>query len=85
MFGSIGAKIKLRVIWGPNIVVIQYPSPLSNIGFTALFSVCDFHCPHFAGHFIPQLAELIFDRNKDRSKYPFINLKGFIVSKAYYQ
>ncbi|KAI9074307.1 hypothetical protein K1719_043730 [Acacia pycnantha] len=33
----------------------------------------------YAGHYIPQLAELIFDRNKDGSKYSFINLKGFIV------
>ncbi|CAJ1940772.1 unnamed protein product [Sphenostylis stenocarpa] len=33
----------------------------------------------YGGHYIPQLAELIFDRNKDSSKYPFINLKGFIV------
>ncbi|KAG4983061.1 hypothetical protein JHK87_027810 [Glycine soja] len=36
-------------------------------------------CPYFPGHYIPQLVELIFDRNKDGSKYPFINLKGFIV------
>ncbi|XP_019463273.1 PREDICTED: serine carboxypeptidase-like 33 isoform X1 [Lupinus angustifolius] len=33
----------------------------------------------YAGHYIPQLAELVFDRNKDTNKYPFINLKGFIV------
>ncbi|CAK8563836.1 unnamed protein product [Lathyrus sativus] len=33
----------------------------------------------YAGHYIPQLAELIFDRNKDRNTYSFINLKGFIV------
>ncbi|XP_061357031.1 serine carboxypeptidase-like 26 [Gastrolobium bilobum] len=33
----------------------------------------------YAGHYIPQLAELVFDRNKDRSKYPFINFKGFIA------
>ncbi|KAL5065583.1 hypothetical protein RYX36_027320 [Vicia faba] len=33
----------------------------------------------YAGHYIPQLAELIFDRNKDRNRYSFINLKGFIV------
>ncbi|CAL0330222.1 unnamed protein product [Lupinus luteus] len=34
----------------------------------------------YAGHYIPQLAELIFDRNKDRNnKYPFINIKGFIA------
>ncbi|KAK4257856.1 hypothetical protein QN277_007390 [Acacia crassicarpa] len=33
----------------------------------------------YAGHYVPQLAELIFDRNKNRSKDSFINLKGFIV------
>ncbi|XP_024637601.1 serine carboxypeptidase-like 33 isoform X2 [Medicago truncatula] len=33
----------------------------------------------YAGHYIPQLAELVFDRNKDRNKYTLINLKGFIV------
>ncbi|PNY16203.1 serine carboxypeptidase 33-like protein, partial [Trifolium pratense] len=33
----------------------------------------------YAGHYIPQLAEVIFDRNKDKTKYSFINLKGFIV------
>ncbi|CAI9118918.1 OLC1v1020545C1 [Oldenlandia corymbosa var. corymbosa] len=33
----------------------------------------------YAGHYVPQLAELVFDRNKYGSKYPHINLKGFIV------
>ncbi|OWM88016.1 hypothetical protein CDL15_Pgr016589 [Punica granatum] len=33
----------------------------------------------YAGHYVPQLADLIYDRNKDTSKYPTINLKGFIV------
>ncbi|KAJ7955274.1 Carboxypeptidase [Quillaja saponaria] len=33
----------------------------------------------YAGHYIPQLAELVIDRNQDKTKYPFINLKGFIV------
>lgn len=33
----------------------------------------------FAGHYVPQLAELVYDRNKRRKTYPFINLKGFIV------
>ncbi|OMO53453.1 Peptidase S10, serine carboxypeptidase [Corchorus capsularis] len=33
----------------------------------------------YAGHYVPQLAELVFDRNKDGTQYPFINLKGFIV------
>ncbi|KAJ3669613.1 hypothetical protein LUZ60_011563 [Juncus effusus] len=34
----------------------------------------------YAGHYVPQLAELVYDRdNKGRSLYPFINLKGFMV------
>ncbi|XP_077218185.1 serine carboxypeptidase-like 33 isoform X2 [Tasmannia lanceolata] len=33
----------------------------------------------YAGHYVPQLAELVYDRNKDRKNYPFINLKGFMV------
>ncbi|OVA13573.1 Peptidase S10 [Macleaya cordata] len=33
----------------------------------------------YAGHYVPQLAELIYDRNKDKQNYPLINLKGFIV------
>ncbi|KAA8531185.1 hypothetical protein F0562_005901 [Nyssa sinensis] len=33
----------------------------------------------YAGHYVPQLAEFVYDRNKDTTKYPYINLKGFIV------
>ncbi|KAL8481249.1 hypothetical protein ACS0TY_027684 [Phlomoides rotata] len=33
----------------------------------------------YAGHYVPQLAELIYDRNKNRQTHPYINLKGFIV------
>lgn len=33
----------------------------------------------YAGHYVPQLAELVYDRNNDTAKYPHINLKGFIV------
>ncbi|KAG2726810.1 hypothetical protein I3760_01G129600 [Carya illinoinensis] len=33
----------------------------------------------YAGHYVPQLAELVHDRNRDRTKYPMINLKGFMV------
>eukprot|EP00249_Psilotum_nudum_P004020 c17541_g2_i1 orf=316-1773(-) len=33
----------------------------------------------YAGHYIPELAEIIYDRNKETSKYPFLNLKGFMV------
>ncbi|GMP57178.1 hypothetical protein CsSME_00021368 [Camellia sinensis var. sinensis] len=37
----------------------------------------------YAGHYVPQLAELVYDRNKDTSKYPHINLKGFIQTQNY--
>ncbi|KAF8017745.1 hypothetical protein BT93_H2827 [Corymbia citriodora subsp. variegata] len=33
----------------------------------------------YAGHYVPQLAELIYDRNKDTAKYTPVNLKGFLV------
>ncbi|XP_042517449.1 serine carboxypeptidase-like 26 isoform X3 [Macadamia integrifolia] len=33
----------------------------------------------YGGHYVPQLAELVYDRNKDQKNYPFIHLKGFIV------
>ncbi|KMZ68387.1 Serine carboxypeptidase-like 33 [Zostera marina] len=35
----------------------------------------------YAGHYVPQLAELLYDRNKDYPKnhYQHTNLKGFIV------
>lgn len=33
-----------------------------------------------AGHYVPQLAELVYDRNKIKSSsYAYINLKGFMV------
>jgi len=32
-----------------------------------------------AGHYVPQLAELVYDRNKDKKGKTYINLKGFIV------
>ncbi|KAJ6798548.1 serine carboxypeptidase-like 33 [Iris pallida] len=33
----------------------------------------------YGGHYVPQLAELVYERNKEKNKYPYINLKGFIV------
>ncbi|OEL18691.1 Serine carboxypeptidase-like 33 [Dichanthelium oligosanthes] len=33
----------------------------------------------YAGHYVPQLAELVYDRNKDKKGKSYINLKGFIV------
>ncbi|TVU21048.1 hypothetical protein EJB05_30659 [Eragrostis curvula] len=32
----------------------------------------------YAGHYVPQLAELVYDKNKDKTK-TYINLKGFMV------
>ncbi|KAL2509768.1 Serine carboxypeptidase-like 34 [Forsythia ovata] len=36
----------------------------------------------YAGHYVPQLAEVIFDRNKKVSKDAYINLKGFMIGNA---
>ncbi|MCL7045002.1 hypothetical protein MKW94_003055 [Papaver nudicaule] len=33
----------------------------------------------YSGHYVPQLAELIYTRNSDPQNYPLVNLKGFIV------
>ncbi|PIN08227.1 Serine carboxypeptidases (lysosomal cathepsin A) [Handroanthus impetiginosus] len=35
----------------------------------------------YAGHYVPQLADKIYDYNK-KSSHPIINLKGFIVGNA---
>eukprot|EP00261_Vitis_vinifera_P039968 XP_019081211.1 PREDICTED: serine carboxypeptidase-like 35 isoform X4 [Vitis vinifera] len=36
----------------------------------------------YAGHYVPQLAELIYERNKRSSKDFYINLKGFMIGNA---
>ncbi|XP_020202864.1 serine carboxypeptidase-like 34 [Cajanus cajan] len=36
----------------------------------------------YAGHYVPQLAELIFDNNRNPAKKDFINFKGFIIGNA---
>ncbi|XP_074273717.1 serine carboxypeptidase-like 34 [Silene latifolia] len=36
----------------------------------------------YAGHYVPQLSEVIFDSNKQVSKSKFINLKGFMIGNA---
>ncbi|KAJ4962027.1 hypothetical protein NE237_021937 [Protea cynaroides] len=36
----------------------------------------------YAGHYVPQLAELIYERNKNTSKDSVINLKGFMIGNA---
>uniref|UniRef100_A0A5B7BVI0 Carboxypeptidase n=1 Tax=Davidia involucrata TaxID=16924 RepID=A0A5B7BVI0_DAVIN len=36
----------------------------------------------YAGHYVPQLAELIYERNKGASKDSYINLKGFMIGNA---
>lgn len=36
----------------------------------------------YAGHYVPQLAEVIYDSNKNTSKDKVINLKGFMVGNA---
>ncbi|KAL5721516.1 hypothetical protein ACHQM5_005154 [Ranunculus cassubicifolius] len=36
----------------------------------------------YAGHYVPQLAELVYDRNKGASKDTVINFKGFMIGNA---
>ncbi|ESQ40768.1 hypothetical protein EUTSA_v100131790mg, partial [Eutrema salsugineum] len=36
----------------------------------------------YAGHYVPQLAELIYDRNKKVTRGSQINLKGFMIGNA---
>lgn len=36
----------------------------------------------YAGHYVPQLAEVIYDSNKKVSKKDYINFKGFIIGNA---
>ncbi|XP_058076011.1 serine carboxypeptidase-like 34 [Magnolia sinica] len=37
----------------------------------------------YAGHYIPQLADVIFEENKRTARENFINLKGFIIGNAW--
>ncbi|WVZ96573.1 hypothetical protein U9M48_042193 [Paspalum notatum var. saurae] len=36
----------------------------------------------YAGHYVPQLAELVYERSKDKKGKAYINLKGFIDIKS---
>ncbi|RDX64999.1 Serine carboxypeptidase-like 34, partial [Mucuna pruriens] len=36
----------------------------------------------YAGHYVPQLSELIFDNNRDPAKKDYINFKGFMIGNA---
>ncbi|KAK6282114.1 hypothetical protein POUND7_015939 [Theobroma cacao] len=37
----------------------------------------------YAGHYVPQLADAIFDENKKSAKENYINLKGFIIGNPF--
>lgn len=56
--------------WHKNVLRLSLIVPYLNISMDS---------PSFVGHYVPQLAELVYERNKNRKKYPYINLKGFIV------
>lgn len=43
------------------------------------FLIWIFSCARISGHYVPQLSELIFERNKVASKETYINFKGFMV------
>ncbi|XVF44554.1 hypothetical protein PTKIN_Ptkin02bG0133900 [Pterospermum kingtungense] len=36
----------------------------------------------YAGHYVPQLAQLIYEKNRGSTKDSFINLKGFMIGNA---
>lgn len=36
----------------------------------------------YAGHYVPQLSEVVYDRNKNVSKEEYINLKGLIIGNS---
>ncbi|KAH1224316.1 Serine carboxypeptidase-like 34 [Glycine max] len=36
----------------------------------------------YAGHYVPQLSELIFDNNRNHAKKDYINFKGFMIGNA---
>ncbi|KAJ4812095.1 Carboxypeptidase [Rhynchospora pubera] len=36
----------------------------------------------YAGHYVPQLADLIYERNKGSTKETYINFKGFMIGNA---
>ncbi|KAG2707865.1 hypothetical protein I3760_05G165900 [Carya illinoinensis] len=36
----------------------------------------------YAGHYVPQLSELVFEGNKKASKQNYINFKGFMIGNA---
>nr|XP_010907374.1 serine carboxypeptidase-like 34 [Elaeis guineensis] len=36
----------------------------------------------YAGHYVPQLAKVIFDKNKETTAEDYINLKGFMIGNA---
>jgi serine carboxypeptidase-like clade 2 len=36
-------------------------------------------CIEFAGHYVPQLSELILDNNHNSSNEDYINFKGIMV------
>ncbi|XP_038974000.1 serine carboxypeptidase-like 34 [Phoenix dactylifera] len=36
----------------------------------------------YAGHYVPQLAKVIFDKNKETPEEDYINLKGFMIGNA---
>lgn len=36
----------------------------------------------YAGHYVPQLSELIFDNNRNPAKKDYINFKGFMIGNA---
>ncbi|GFQ02240.1 serine carboxypeptidase-like 33 [Phtheirospermum japonicum] len=66
--------------WNKEANLLFVESPVG-VGFSYTNTSRDFNNidDKFVGHYVPQLAELVHDRNKNKKKYPYIKLKGLIV------